>query len=175
MVNLCGPVETGALVNGTNRAGKSDAVHDILDTASQTKRPMSDPIVEEASRVKSEEASGEGKVNDRTPEVHKGGSVSLLLMKTHEICMTRFDEGEEKRRYENRRMFSSIYITSLGGELFAQLWLETHPRDLHVTPQSPSMGRRGLDTSLPPKHPVKTGSDLGWSLSGQVWNIYGQV
>jgi len=92
MMNLCGVVEMGALANVTNRAGKRNTMHDILEAASQRKRLMWDTIVvEKASRLKSEEASGKGKVNDGTPEAHKGGSGSLVLMKTHEICMARFN------------------------------------------------------------------------------------
>jgi len=69
-----------------NRAGKNYAVYDILEAARQRKRLVWDTIpVEKASRLKSEEASGEGKVNDGTPEA-QGSSGSLVLMKMHEIC-----------------------------------------------------------------------------------------
>jgi hypothetical protein len=91
-------VETGALalVNVMNRAGKNNAVHDILEAARQRKRLVWDPIlIEKASRLKSEEASGEGKVNDGTPEA-QAFSGSLVLMKTHEICsMFRWGRREE--------------------------------------------------------------------------------
>jgi len=96
-MNLGGSTNTRGLASVTSRAGKSDLVYDALDATRQGNRTVSDGGRSKAmvcgvfvhGGLKSEEASGKGKVKNGVSEANKGSPIPstgcLRLKEAHEV------------------------------------------------------------------------------------------
>jgi len=128
-MNLGGSTNTRGLASVTGRAGKGDLVNSALDATPQGNRTISDGGESKVmlwgdsvhGRLKSEEASGEGKVKNGISEANKGGPIPstgcLLLKEAHEVwrCVyLRQGKGRWSGMKERNSVNVALYLYSTG-------------------------------------------------------------